>query len=111
MQVTITDTGTQVEVTGTWPDRKRACADGTEPSGIGPNTTVAMTCGEPGSCRWSGEAVSRIRRGDWNVALRSSFVLTGDASGRTVDESIEATRDGQPVFRRANRATVPRIST
>lgn len=97
-----------VTVAGVWPDRSRTCANGTTLSGYGPNTVATIDQGRPDSCRWSGEHVSRYRRGDWNCRLRTSFAVTGTADALTIDERIQAWRDDTPIFDRPVRTVIPR---
>lgn len=108
VKVTTKVEGDRITVSGTWPDHERACANGTTLSGYGPNTVVTIDQRRPDSCTWSGENISRYRRGDWNCALRTSFTVTGTADAWTIDERIEAWRDGEPVFDRPVRTVVPR---
>ena len=105
---TTTNDHGRLTVTGMWPDKKRVCANGTELSGFGPNTTVAITIGEPNSCIWSGERSSRYRRAGWDCELRIAFEVTSTAREFTAAESILALRDGKPVFERKSSEAIPR---
>lgn len=108
VKVTTVVEGETVTVTGTWPDQERPCANGTVLSGYGPNTVAAITRDKPGSAHWSGERISRYKRGAWNCALRTSFDVTAAPGGWLVEERIEAWRDDKPVFERTHRMTVKR---
>ena len=98
--VTTTDDHGTMTVTGTWPDKVRRCANGTELSGYGPNTVARISAGAPNSGLWSGERVSRYRRGDWNCELRIAFTLRSTASTFIVTEAITALSDGRQIFTR-----------
>ena len=108
MVVTRTVDGPHITVTGTWPDKARTCANGTILSGYGPNTVASIATGEPNSGRWSGNRISRYRRGAWDCELRIDFSVTSTAQAFTVTESIVAYRDGAQIFERRNTQNVPR---
>ncbi|QXQ06756.1 CocE/NonD family hydrolase [Sphingosinicellaceae bacterium] len=94
------DHGT-LTVTGTWPDKKRLCANGTELSGFGPNTVATITAGAPNSGVWAGNRVSRYRRGEWNCELRIDFEVRSTTDAFHVTESIAALADGKTIFERS----------
>ncbi len=106
--VTATDDHGQLKVAGTWPDKPRKCANGTELSGFGPNTVATITAGAPNSGKWSGTRVSRYRRAGWDCALTIGFEVTSTRTEFHVVESIAATHDGKPIFERTARHTIPR---
>ncbi len=106
--VVTTRDSTQLTVSGRWPDKSRTCANGTILSGFGPNTVATIVRGQPNSGQWSGERVSRYRRGDWNCELRLAFEVTSTPVSFAVVESIAAFRDGVQIFERTARTAVPR---
>ncbi len=95
-------------VTGTWPDKTRRCANGTELSGYGPNTVARITAGAPNSGTWSGERVSRYRRGDWDCELRISFLVRSTPRTFVVREAITAALKGQQIFTRISKRSIKR---
>lgn len=106
--VTATDAGGQLKVTGTWPDAARTCANGTILSGYGPNTVATVTTGQPNSGIWSGQRISRYRRGDWNCELHTSFELRSTPTTFELTESIAASNGGKPIFERTVSRSLPR---
>lgn len=100
--------GDRATVTGRWPDRSRECANGTILSGFGPNTTATIVADRPETCHWSGEHVSRYRRGDWDCSLRTSFDVTAAPGGWAIEERIEAESGGRRIFERTRRNTISR---
>ena len=106
--VTATDDHGDLVVTGTWPDKPRKCANGTELSGFGPNTVATITTGAPNSGEWSGTRVSRYRREGWDCALTIGLEVTSTRTEFHLVESIAASHDGKPIFERTERHTVPR---
>ncbi len=95
-------------VTGSWPDKRRTCANGTELSGYGPNTVARITTGAPNSGVWSGERASRYRRGDWDCALHITFTLRSTARAFVVTESISAFSKSVEIFTRTSRRRIRR---
>ena len=106
--VSATDDHGRLRVTGSWPDKPRACANGTELSGFGPNTVATITRGQPNSGVWSGERVSRYRRGDWNCELHLSFEVRSTARAFEVAETITALSAGKTIFTRTAKHSVVR---
>ena len=98
----------KLSVTGTWLDKKRQSANGTELSGFGPNTVATITAGAPNSGVWSGKRVSRYRRGDWDCELHIAFEVRSTAMTFQVTESIAATEDGKTIFERSVTNQIPR---
>ena len=99
--------GDRVTITGTWPDKERTCANGTILSGFGPNSVAEIVAGDPSSARWTGEKISRYRRGDWDCRLHITFAVTAAPGGVTVEERIEAFRGETRVFERSGTAVLP----
>ncbi len=106
--VTTTSEHGMLTVTGTWPDKTRKCANGTELSGYGPNTTARISAGAPNSGIWSGNRVSRYRRGAWNCELHISFAVRSTASTFEVSESITALNNGVEIFARSSKRSLKR---
>ena len=106
--VTATNDAGQLKVTGTWPDASRTCANGTILSGYGPNTVATVTTGRPNSGVWSGERVSRYRRGDWSCEMHTRFELRSTATTFELTESIAASNAGKPIFERTVSRSLPR---
>ncbi|CAN5383460.1 CocE/NonD family hydrolase [soil metagenome] len=106
--VTSNDHGA-LTVTGTWPDKRRHCANGTELSGYGPNTIARIAAGAPNSGVWSGERVSRYRRGEWNCELHIAFEVRSTARTFAVRESITAFNNGAQIFTRASNRRIKRV--
>lgn len=106
--VTTTNDAGRLRVTGVWPDTPRTCANGTILSGYGPNTVATITAGDPNSGVWSGERVSRYRRGSWDCALHIAFELRSTAASFELVEMIRASRDGAEIFERTARRSLPR---
>ena len=105
--VRTTRAGATITVTGTWPDKERKCANGTTLSGFGPNTVVSIDRGAPGTASWSGERISRYRRGDWNCRLHCTFSVKAAPGGVAVVERIEAFRDDIRIFERTHEKVLP----
>ncbi len=97
-----------LRVTGTWPDKARTCANGTELSGYGPNTIATISADSPDSGRWSGNRISRYHRDGWNCELHTSFALTSTATSFELTETIEAFKDGKAIFERTHRNSIKR---
>lgn len=106
--VTTTNEHGVLTVTGSWPDKPRSCANGTELSGFGPNTVARITAGAPNSGTWSGKRVSRYRRGDWNCELHIDFEVRSTRTRFEVAESITAFKDGTQIFTRATTQSIRR---
>lgn len=106
--VTATNDAGRLRVTGVWPDTPRTCANGTVLSGYGPNTVAKITAGDPNSGVWSGERVSRYRRGTWDCALHIEFEVRSTAATFELVETIRASRDGTRIFERTARRSLPR---
>lgn len=106
--VTTTNHQGRLAVTGTWPDKTRVCANGTQVSGYGPNTIARITAGDPNSGVWSGERVSRYRREDWNCELRIAFEVRSTSGMFEVAETIKAFSNGTPVFSRESERSIKR---
>lgn len=106
--VTTTDADGRLTVKGSWPDKQRSCANGTIVSGYGPDTIASITRGAPNSGVWSGERVSRYRRGDWNCELQVAFELRSTARRFRIVETITALQDGTAVFTRTSRRSIMR---
>jgi len=107
--VATTDDGARITVTGTWPDAKRTCANGTELSGYGPNTTATIVRDDPNSGHWWGNRISRYRRGDWNCELRTAFDVRSTATHFLVEERIEAFKHGTRIFERTHTNRIARV--
>lgn len=99
--------GTKVTVTGTWPDKERVCANGTILSGFGPNTIASIDRNAPMTTVWSGERISRYRRGDWDCRLHCTFSVKASPGGITVAERIEAFRGEVRIFERSHETSRP----
>lgn len=103
---TATDDGVTA-TTGTWPDKSKQCANGTVLSGFGPNTVATIRRGAPDTASWTGERISRYRRGDWDCRLHCTFtVRAAPGGGMAIEERIEAFRGEARIFDRAHRAVV-----
>lgn len=100
--------GGRLSVTGRWPDAARSCANGTELSGYGPNTVASITRDAPNSGVWTGERISRYRRGDWNCEVRVRFALRSTPTTFEVTESLHALRDGTEIFTRETTQSIAR---
>ena len=105
--VTTVRTGDTIRTTGTWPDKERKCANGTTLSGFGPNTIASIDRAAPGTASWSGERVSRYKRGTWNCRLHCSFSVKAAPGGLAVEERIEAFRDDVRIFERTHTKVLP----
>jgi len=105
--VRITNEDGAITMTGTWPDRSRQCANGTTLSGYGPNTVATIKHGAPDTASWTGERISRYRRGDWDCRLRCTFSVRAAPGGIAVEERIEALRGETSIFDRAHSVVLP----
>lgn len=105
--VAIDRTGDRVTMTGTWPDKERKCANGTTLSGFGPNTIAAIERGAPSTAVWSGERISRYRRGEWDCRMHCTFSVKAVPGGIAVSERIEAFRGETRIFDRAHEQMLP----
>nr|WP_295667452.1 CocE/NonD family hydrolase [Sphingomonas sp.] len=108
VKVTMDIDGDAIRVSGVWPDTRRTSANGTILSGFGPNTDASIVRDKPNTCRWTGEKVSRYRRGDWDCSLRVTFAVVESQSSWVVDERIEAFQNGKRVFDRPHRTVIAR---
>lgn len=108
VKVTTGEKDGAIVMTGTWPDQSRPCANGTTLSGYGPNTVATIRRDEPGSASWTGERISRYRRGDWDCSLHATFAVRQSAQGLVVEERIEAFEGGKRIFDRPHSATLKR---
>ncbi|MDP9085653.1 MAG: hypothetical protein M3N02_02670, partial [Pseudomonadota bacterium] len=108
VKVTTDIDGDAIRVSGVWPDTRRTSAHGTILSGFGPNTDASIVRDKPNTCRWTGEKVSRYRRGDWDCSLRITFAFVESQSSWVVDERIEAFQNGKRVFDRPHRTVIAR---
>ncbi|HWU71977.1 MAG TPA: hypothetical protein VN137_00730, partial [Sphingomonas sp.] len=105
--VRTTNEGGTITMIGTWPDRSRQCANGTTLSGYGPNTVATIKHGAPDTASWTGERISRYRRGDWDCRLRCTFSVRAAPGGIAIEERIEAFRGETSIFDRAHSVVLP----
>ncbi len=101
--VAITAANGKLAVTGRWPDQPRTCANGTILSGHGPDTVATIDAGDPNGGMWSGERVSRFRRGNWDCQIRVTFTLRSTPTQFFLVETLVAESSGVKIFER----TVP----
>ena len=71
------------------------------------NLVATIKHGAPDTASWTGERISRYRRGDWDCRLRCTFSVRAAPGGIAVEERIEAFRGETSIFDRAHSVVLP----
>ena len=106
----ITETGGETRIVETWPMSVSEIADiGLTISGAGPDIVLSVTPGEPLTCAWTAEQLSRYKRPGWDVAIRSQVTIRATAGDFLVEERTLAELNGETVADMKHQATIPRV--